>query len=382
MALLPPTEAGWPRPPLVGTGFHNGWGATCYIPPANGRSDPSFEPWACQKPGLKCVQPHKSASEPGMGVCMTAGLLHRVTGFEDRDGIWPHPGGRWQRHCRALLFGFTVCNLRPLSQDPWRLVATATPDAPKRTAMSLQKTALFNVFTRTDGPRRETLRRERAKVRAQSKAPIDKPKLILASASPRRLTLLAQVGVEPDALRPASIDETPRRGEMPRGLVTRLARAKAETARDQIANDTDIADAFVLAADTVVAVGRRIMGKPEQIEEAVASLQLLSGRAHRVLTGLCLITPDDRVRIKIVDTRVRFKHLSRSEIEAYVASREWRGKAGGYAIQGLAGCFVQKITGSYTNVVGLPLTEVVAMLNGESFPIQLNWLKAAEADPE
>ncbi len=248
--------------------------------------------------------------------------------------------------------------------------------------MSLQKTALFNVFTRTDGPRRETLRRELARSRAAAKAEIDKPKLILASASPRRLTLLAQVGVEPDALRPASIDETARRGEMPRGLVARLARAKAETARDQIANDKDIADAFVLAADTVVAVGRRILMKPQHIEEAAASLQLLSGRSHRVLTGLCLITPDDRVRTKIVDTRVRFKHLSRNEIESYIASREWRGKAGGYAIQGLAGCFVQKIQGSYTNVVGLPLTEVVGMLNGEKYPIHFNWLKAAQADPE
>ena len=252
--------------------------------------------------------------------------------------------------------------------------------------MSLPKAAFFNVFTRTDGPRRETLRRERARLRTQSRsqtnATPDRPKLILASASPRRLTLLGQVGIEPDALRPASIDETPKRGEMPRGLVTRLARTKAETARDQIANDTDIADAYVLAADTIVALGRRILGKPEHIEEAVASLQLLSGRSHRVLTGLCLVTPDDRVKTKIVDTRVRFKHLSKNEIEAYVSSREWRGKAGGYAIQGLAGCFVQKISGSYTNVVGLPLTEVVAMLNGESFPIHFNWLKAAEADPE
>jgi septum formation protein len=98
------------------------------------------------------------------------------------------------------------------------------------------------------------------------------------------------------------------------------------------------------------------------MEEAVASLQRLSGRNHRVLTGICLITPDDRMRTRIVDTRVRFKHLSKSEIESYIASREWRGKAGGYAIQGLAGCFVHKLTGSYTNVVGLPLTEVVGML--------------------
>ena len=101
-----------------------------------------------------------------------------------------------------------------------------------------------------------------------------------------------------------------------------------------------------------------------------------------MLTSVCLITPDDRVRTKIVDTRVRFKHLSREEIEAYIASREWRGKAGGYAIQGLAGCFVQKIVGSYTNVVGLPLTEVVALLVGEGFPIHFNWVRAAELDPD
>ena len=138
----------------------------------------------------------------------------------------------------------------------------------------------------------------------------------------------------------------------------------------------------MLAADTIVAVGRRILVKPSFVEEAVATLQLLSGRNHRVLTGLCLITPDDRVRLKIVDTRVRFKRLAKEEIEAYIASREWRGKAGGYAIQGLAGCFVQKLVGSYTNVVGLPLTEVVNMLLGEGFPIHFNWLRLGEADPE
>jgi septum formation protein len=209
-----------------------------------------------------------------------------------------------------------------------------------------------------------------------------KPKLVLASASPRRLTLLGQAGIEPDALRPFSMDETPKKGEMPRSLVTRLARAKAEGARDLIANDKDIADAYVLAADTVVAVGRRILIKPRYVEEAFASLQLLSGRNHRVLTGICLISPDDRVRLKIIDTRVRFKRLSKEEMEAYIASREWRGKAGGYAIQGLAGCFVQKIVGSYTNVVGLPLTEVVTMLRGEGFPIHFNWLKLGEIDPE
>ena len=248
--------------------------------------------------------------------------------------------------------------------------------------MTTTRGGLLSVLSRTDSPRRETLRAELARTKPTGRRAGLKPKLVLASASPRRMTLLGQVGVEPDALRPSSIDESPKKGEMPRSLVTRLARAKAEDARDVIANDKDIADAYVLAADTIVAVGRRILVKPRFIEEAIAALQLLSGRSHRVLTALCLITPDDRVRVKIVDTRVRFKRLSKEEIEAYIASREWRGKAGGYAIQGLAGCFVQKISGSYTNVVGLPLTEVVNMLLGEGFPIHFNWLKLGESDPE
>ena len=248
--------------------------------------------------------------------------------------------------------------------------------------MTSQKATLLNALTRTDGPRRDTLRREIARSGAGRNDANIRPKLVLASGSPRRLMLLAQVGIKPDALRPVSIDESPRKGEMPRGIVQRLARKKAETARDQIANDRDIADAYVIAADTIVAVGRRILMKPQYMEEAVASLQLLSGRTHRVLTGLCLITPDDRMRMKIVDTRVRFKHLSRPEIEAYIASREWRDKAGGYAIQGLAGCFVRRLIGSYTNVVGLPLTEVVTMLMGEGFPIHYAWVKAAEAETE
>ncbi|MCU0954541.1 MAG: Maf family nucleotide pyrophosphatase [Hyphomicrobium sp.] len=191
--------------------------------------------------------------------------------------------------------------------------------------------------------------------------------------------LLDQAGIKPDALRPASLDENPRKGEMPRALVTRLARSKAEAARDQIANDRDIADAYVLAADTIVTNNLKIFGKPQQVEEAVEYLSRLSGRSHRVLTAVCLITPQDKVRTKIVDTKVRFKYLTKAEIEAYVATREWRDKAGGYAIQGLAGSFVQKIKGSYTNVVGLPLTEVVAMLVSEGFPIHFNWIRAAEA---
>ena len=242
------------------------------------------------------------------------------------------------------------------------------------------KAHLLPAFTRADAPSRESLRRSLARERVAVKGEIERPRLVLASASPRRLTLLAQVGVTPDALRPASLDESAKRGEMPRLLVSRLARSKAEAARDQIANDRNLADSYVIAADTVVAVGKKILVKPAHVEEAMASLQLLSGRTHAVLTSVCLITPDDKVRTKIVDTRVRFRHLTRSEIESYIASREWRGKAGGYAIQGLAGCFVQRIVGSYTNVVGLPLTEVVGMLAAEGFPIQFNWLKFAEVD--
>jgi len=207
-----------------------------------------------------------------------------------------------------------------------------------------------------------------------------RPKLVLASASPRRLSLLSQVGIEPDALRPASLDEVPKKAEAPRSLAVRLARAKAEIARDQICDDKVLADAYVLAADTVVAVGRRILMKPQFVEEAVAALQLLSGRSHRVLTAVYLITPDDRVRRRVVTTKVRFKRLSSEEIDSYVASREWRGKAGGYAVQGVAGVFAQRLVGSYTNVVGLPVSEVVNMLVGEGFPVYFNWLKIGEAD--
>lgn len=248
--------------------------------------------------------------------------------------------------------------------------------------MTSQRDALPTALSRTDGPRRETLRKLRARTKPVGRRAELRRRLVLASASPRRLTLLAQVGIEPDGLRPSSIDELPKRSEMPRALCLRLARAKAEAGRDQIVNDVDLADAYLLAADTVVAVGRRILTKPVTVEEAVECLTLLSGRSHRVRTALCLITPDDRVRTKVVDTRVRFKRLSKEEIESYIASREWRGKAGGYAIQGLAGCFVQKLTGSYTNVVGLPVTEVVNLLIGEGFLIHFNWLKAGEIDPD
>lgn len=201
-----------------------------------------------------------------------------------------------------------------------------------------------------------------------------RPDLILASSSPRRLALLNQIGIEPEHLVPAHIDETPEKGELPRKLAQRLAVTKAITAQRK-AQQGGLADnALVLAADTVVAVGRRILPKAEMMEEASASLRLLSGRAHRVYTGLCLVTPSGQQRHRLVETRIRFKRLSSKELESYLASAEWRGKAGGYAIQGIAGAFVVKLTGSYHSVVGLPLYETASLLVGEGYPVHFNWL--------
>ncbi len=206
---------------------------------------------------------------------------------------------------------------------------------------------------------------------------VGRPKLVLASGSPRRVSLINQAGIEPDALRPADIDETPLRGELPRVCANRLAHAKAAAALAGIGVDDDVYGAFVLAADTVVAVGRRILPKPELVDEAAQCLRLLSGRNHRVYTALCLITPKQKYRQRVVETRVRFKRLSSEDIESYLGSGEWRGKAGGYAAQGLAGTFIVKLVGSYTNVVGLPLYETTALLAGEGFPIHLGWLNPA-----
>ena len=206
---------------------------------------------------------------------------------------------------------------------------------------------------------------------------LGRPKLVLASGSPRRVGLLNQAGIEPDALRPADIDETPHQGELPRVCANRLAHAKAAAALAGIGDDDDVYGAFILAADTVVAVGRRILPKPELIDEAAQCLRLLSGRNHRVYTALCLITPKRRYRQRVVETRVRFKRLSSEEIDSYLGSGEWRGKAGGYAAQGLAGTFIVKLVGSYTNVVGLPLYETVALLGGEGFPTHQSWLESA-----
>ncbi len=184
-------------------------------------------------------------------------------------------------------------------------------------------------------------------------------RLILGSASPRRLDLLAQVGIVPDAVASPDIDETPLRGELPRRCAARLAHAKA-------AAIPDAAGALVLAADTVVALGRRMLGKPADEAEAARFLRLLSGRRHRVITAVVL-RGDAGPRERVVETAVRFKPLSDEEIAAYVALGEWRGKAGGYAIQGAAAAFIPWIGGSHGNVVGLPLVETINLLRGAGY---------------
>src|SRR5262249_37582613 len=162
-------------------------------------------------------------------------------------------------------------------------------------------------------------------------------KLVLASGSPRRLSLINQAGIEPDALRPAEIDETPTRGELPRACANRLARAKAEAAYAGIQHDEEFKGAFILGADTVVAKGRRILPKAELLDEAAQFLRLLSGRNHRVYTAICLVTPKGAFRQRLVETRVRFKRLSPQDIEAYLASGEGRGKGGGHTGRGRRG---------------------------------------------
>jgi septum formation protein len=205
-------------------------------------------------------------------------------------------------------------------------------------------------------------------------SPQSRPRLVLASGSPRRLALLAQIGVSPEAILPSQIDEAPRRGEAPRALAERLAMEKALASAGIALKRADLAPCLTLAADTVVSVGRRILPKCEAADEAEACLKLLSGRAHRVYTGLALITRSGAARRRLVETRLRFKRLSREEFEAYLESGEWRGKAGGYAIQGLAGAFVERLVGSYSNVVGLPLAETAALLAGEGYYVHRQWV--------
>ena len=208
---------------------------------------------------------------------------------------------------------------------------------------------------------------------------IGRPKLVLASGSPRRLALLNQAGIEPDSLQPTEVDEVPIKGELPRALANRLARAKAQAALASVRISEELRGSYILAADTVVAVGRRILPKAELLDEAAQCLRLLSGRNHRVHTAVCLVTPNEAFRQRLVETRVRFKRLSEEDIEAYLASGEWRGKAGGYAAQGIAGTFIVKLVGSYTNVVGLPLHEAITLLAGEGFPVRFGWVNTVNA---
>lgn len=182
--------------------------------------------------------------------------------------------------------------------------------------------------------------------------------LVLASASPRRLELLAQLGIVPDEVLPAELEEAPLKDETPRLLAVRLASAKAEAVAALRP------DAFVLGADTVVAVGRRVLPKAETEAQARFSLELLSGRAHRVLTGVAVRAPDGRAASRLSETRLQFKRLTGPELDGYLASGQWRGKAGGYGVQGRAGAFVRALNGSYTGVVGLPLFETLNLLQG------------------
>ena len=183
-------------------------------------------------------------------------------------------------------------------------------------------------------------------------------RLVLASASPRRLALLRQIGLEPDVIEAADLDETPLKDETPRRLAVRLAKAKADSVADRHAGS------YVLAADTVVALGRRVLPKAQTGQEVRRCLELLSGRAHQVLTALCVVGPDGRLAQRLVETRVRFKRLTAAEVDSYLQSQEGLGKAGGYAVQGRAGGFVTALQGSYSSVVGLPLYEAANLLAG------------------
>lgn len=186
-------------------------------------------------------------------------------------------------------------------------------------------------------------------------------RLVLASASPRRLALLAQIGLIPDHILPADIDETPTRDENPRLYVERMARGKNAAVASE--------GAYVLAADTVVAAGRRILPKADTEAQARSCLTLLSGRRHRVLTCVVLRAPDGRVAERVCESAVTFARFSPAQLDAYLASGEWRGKAGGYAVQGLAAAHIRFLSGSYSSVVGLPLFETAQLLRGLGYPI-------------
>jgi septum formation protein len=201
-------------------------------------------------------------------------------------------------------------------------------------------------------------------------------KLVLASASPRRLALLEQAGLKPDLLMPADIDETPLKRESPRRLAIRLAGEKARIAQEAPLVKKLGSKTFILASDTVVGLGRRILPKPETPEEAKACLWLLSGRSHWVYSAVTLLAPGGRSWRRCSETKVRFKRLSREDVESYLKSDEWRGKAGGYAVQGRAESFVRSLSGSHSGVVGLPLYETIHLLQGAGYPVHYSWLAA------
>ena len=203
---------------------------------------------------------------------------------------------------------------------------------------------------------------------------------MLASASPRRLQLLERVGLTPDLLNPSDVDEIPHKRETPRALSIRLAKEKANRALEMPLVKELGANAFVLAADTVVGLGRRILPKAETVDEARDCLSLLSGRSHWVYSTVCLIAPGKKVSTRCVETKVRFKRLSREDVDSYIASNEWRGKAGGYAIQGRAEAFVRLLTGSHSAVVGLPLYETVHLLEGAGYPVFHSWMTAPQSE--
>ncbi|WP_455480534.1 Maf family nucleotide pyrophosphatase [Bartonella sp. B12(2025)] len=212
------------------------------------------------------------------------------------------------------------------------------------------------------------------------KNPSEKVQLVLASASPRRLALLAQIGLDPHEVYASNIDETPKLREHPANLAKRLAKEKALKAQKILLwrsqnnqEETSAQKIIILAADTVVAVGRTILPKPEGEDEAYECLRFLSGRSHKVYGAICALNECGKITVKLVESRVRFRRLTSTLMDAYLASGEWEGKAGGYAIQGKAGAFVVHITGSYSNVVGLPLAETMDLLTAYQYPLLSHW---------
>lgn len=207
-----------------------------------------------------------------------------------------------------------------------------------------------------------------------SEKPEAQSRIILASASPRRFQLLGQIGIVPDDVIATSIDETPHARERPRVYVERMAREKAQAAHKITRHDDARAQGLIIAADTVVALGSRILPKAELAEEADQCLRQLSGRSHRVYTSIVVMRPNGQQTQRLAEARLRFKRISPDEIDAYLASGEWRGKAGGYGIQGIAGAFVTKLMGSYSAVVGLPLYETASLLVGAGYPVHQQWI--------